>query len=200
MLAVFGAGIASIVSPCVLPLLPVLLASSTDAGKFRPLALVAGLGVTFTLMGIGISGVGSTLGPYVPFMKTIAGALIILFGIVMLADREAFGFIASLSSGLPVNGKGITGGFLLGMSLGILWIPCIGPILGAVLSKVAAEADVGYGIRMLLVYYLGFALPMLAITYSAHFAAGMKKIGKYHGQVRKASGFVLIVAGIWMMI
>ncbi len=190
----------SIVSPCVLPLLPIILANSAESGRFRSLALVIGLGVTFISMGLITSVFGSVLQLYIPFLKIIAGLLIIIFGIVMITNYELFGFTSRLSSGLPVSEKGIAGGFFLGMSLGVLWIPCIGPMLGAVLAKVAFEADALYGIQMLLIYYLGFAIPMLAIAYSTHFALGMKKIGKYHAPIRKIGGGVLIAAGAWMLL
>lgn len=199
-LAVFGAGIVSIISPCVLPLLPVILASSTGAGRLRPLALVAGLGVTFIGMGVISSVFGSVLQAYIPLLKVIAGLMIIIFGIVMLVNFELFRLGSNLSSRFPVHEKGISGGFLLGMSLGILWIPCIGPILGAVLTKVALEADVVFGVRMLLIYYMGFAIPMLAIAYSVRFAVGLKEIGKYHTSLRKIGGAILIAAGAWMLL
>ncbi|MBP2031090.1 cytochrome c-type biogenesis protein [Methanohalophilus levihalophilus] len=198
--AVFFAGIVSIVSPCVLPLLPVILANSAESGKFRPLALVAGLGVTFIAMGLITSAFGSVLQTYIPFLKIVAGLLIMALGVLMITNFELFAVASRLSSYLPTREKGIIGGFLLGMSLGILWIPCIGPILGAVLATVALEADALYGIQMLLIYYLGFAIPMLAIAYSTHFALGMKKIGKYHAPIRKISGGVLIAAGAWMLL
>lgn len=151
-------------------------------------------------MGVVTSAFGSVLQLYIPFLKIVAGLLVIAFGIVMITNFELFGFASGLSSYLPTNGKGVAGGFLLGMSLGILWIPCIGPILGVVLTTVALEADAVYGVQMLLIYYLGFAIPMLAIAYSTHFALEMKKIGKYHTPIRKMGGGVLIAAGVWMLL
>ncbi|MDK2892749.1 MAG: cytochrome c-type biosis protein [Methanohalophilus sp.] len=189
----------SIISPCVLPLLPVILANSSESGRFRPLALIVGLGITFIAMGVATSAFGFVLQLYIPFLKIVAGLLIIAFGIVMIRNIELFTINSSISSLLPINEKGVIGSFLLGMSLGILWIPCIGPILGAVLTTVALEANVVYGIQMLLIYYLGFASPMLAIAYSSHFVLEMNEIGKFHAPIRKIGGGLLIAAGAWML-
>ncbi|MFW5987643.1 MAG: cytochrome c biogenesis CcdA family protein [Methanohalophilus sp.] len=197
-IAIFVAGIASIVSPCIFPLLPALFASSTDRGRFRPLAIVLGLCISFVLMGIITSAFGNALRDYLTYLNILAAAVIIGFGIVMVSNIEIFNIFSKIPVPAIAN-RGVAGGVLLGLSLGVLWLPCIGPILGAVLTRIAVEGNIYYGAAMLSIYSLGFAIPMLLVAYTAHFTGSLGNVAKYQNHIKKGAGLVLIIAGIWML-
>jgi cytochrome c-type biogenesis protein len=89
---------------------------------------------------------------------------------------------------------------LLGLSPGVLWIPCIGPILGSILTMVALEGNTTGGALTLSIYSLGFAMPMLVLAYSAQFSSSkMKLITRYDAVFKKGAGVVLILFGLWMI-
>jgi cytochrome c-type biogenesis protein len=198
-LAAFMAGVISILSPCVLPLLPVIFAYSTSKGKLRPLAIVAGLSLSFVFMGVITSAFGSLFQQYLIYLTAFAGIIVILMGLTLLFDLGTFNFIGSLS-GKQFKENGLMGGLLLGISLGIIWIPCVGPILASILSLVAIEGDLLYGAFLLFVYSLGLGIPMLVIAYSANISSSkLSMIAKYDMYLKKVVGFILIIVGMWML-
>lgn len=197
-IAIFVAGIASIASPCVFPLLPALFASSTGRDRFRPLAIVIGLCISFVSMGIVTSAFGYALRDYLTYLNILAAAVIIGFGIIMVSNVEIFNIFSKIPVPASAN-RGVSGGLLLGLSLGVVWLPCIGPILGAVLTRITVEGDIYYGAAMLSIYSLGFAIPMLLVAYSAHFTGNFGDVAKYQNYIKKGAGLVLIIAGIWML-
>ena len=199
-IAAFIAGIVSVASPCVLPLIPAIFAYSTEKGKSRPIAIVLGLSISFTLMGVVTSAFGSTFRAYLGYLNIIAEIFIIGFGLAMLFELNVFNAFGKLSSLRVSKEEGLLGGLLLGMSLGVIWIPCVGPILGTILTMVAVSADITYGAMMLFVYSLGFAIPMLLIAYSANLSsAKLGGIAKYDVVIKKVAGAMLIAVGLWMV-
>ena len=198
--ASFFAGIISVLSPCVLPLLPVILAYSAGKGKFRPFAIVLGLSLSFTLMGIMASAFGAVLYSHIESLRILAGLLIMIFGISMLFGADIFGILANHTGKIHVQKSSPFGGLLLGVSLGVIWIPCVGPILGAILAAVALEGNMTYGASMLFIYSIGFAVPMLIIAYSANISsARLSRIARYDAGIKKVAGALLIIAGSWMV-
>ena len=199
-IASFLAGIISVLSPCVLPLLPVILAYSAGKGKLRPLFIVLGLSISFTLMGIMASAFGAALFSHMGALRIVAGLLIVIFGISMLLDVDILSMLGRYTSNINVQKGSMFGGLLLGTSLGIVWIPCVGPILGAILAAVALEGNMVYGASMLFIYSMGFAVPMLVIAYSANISsARLSKIAKFDSTIKKAAGALLVIAGSWMV-
>ncbi|MFA0821502.1 MAG: cytochrome c biogenesis CcdA family protein [Methanomethylovorans sp.] len=199
-LAVLIAGIISVLSPCTLPLLPAILAFSTKEEKYGPFAVIAGLVISFTSMGAITSAFGALLIRYIPYLHLIASVIIVLFGIIMLFDLQVFNWLSFLTSKVHNSNKqGLLGGVLLGLSLGIIWIPCVGPLLGSVLVLVAMQGNLAYGASLLFMYSIGFALPMLIIAYSANVSAmRLRNIARYDFIVKKIAGVLLILAGLWM--
>ena len=198
-LAAFVAGLISIFSPCVLPLLPAIFAYSTSKGRLRPLSIVFGLTISFTIMGVVTSAFGSMFQQYLPYLSLFAGLIIILFGVTLLFDLGTFNIFGSLS-GIGVQEKGLLGGLLFGMSLGIIWIPCVGPILASILTLVAIEGDIAYGAFLLFIYSMGLGIPMLVIAYSANISSSaLSSIAKYDSYLKKGAGIVLIFVGLWML-
>jgi cytochrome c-type biogenesis protein len=196
ILLVFGAGIASVFSPCVIPVIPIVITGSGNEHKLRPLAIVAGLMLTFVVMGIISTMFGAFLGAYMKYMAQIAGVLIIISGLLLFFNFNPFKYL-HISAVLAGKTGGLLGGFVLGLTLGIIWIPCVGPILSAVLALVATDGRLLNGILLLFVYALGFAVPMLIAGYASHFFRNkFRKIGKFPYIINVASGLLLIVLGI----
>ncbi|ADI73039.1 cytochrome c biogenesis protein transmembrane region [Methanohalobium evestigatum Z-7303] len=199
--AAFVAGIASIISPCVLPLLPAILAYSSNNGKYRPIAIILGLSISFTLMGIITSAFSAGFQAYRDYIYLVAEIVIIGLGLVMLLEFNIFNnALLDKFSSKRLNNNGLLGGLVLGISLGIIWIPCVGPILGAILTMVAVGSNIIQGGFLLFIYSMGFAVPMLIIAYSANITTSkLGKISKYGIYVKKAAGIVLISIGLWMI-
>jgi cytochrome c-type biogenesis protein len=203
------AGVVSAASPCVLPLLPGVMAYSAGNGKGRliPLAIVSGLAASFTAMGVASSALGAILMDYLDYVKLISGMLIIVMGLYILS-RTVEGALLGLWERLPLSrisaqglyGEGLMGGILLGASLGILWMPCVGPILASILMIAAQQGAVLYGASLLMAYSLGLAMPMLVASYSSSLAsARIRKASRYSAGIRKAAGAVLLLVGAYYL-
>lgn len=196
----FGAGVLSILSPCILPLLPAVLASSTGKGKLRPLAIVLGVSISFTIMGVVTSAFGAAFQAHIGQLKILAEILIITMGVAMVFEISLFDAFARFPLLAGMNEKGPIAGLLLGLSLGVLWIPCVGPILASILTMVALEGSIYSGALTLSIYSAGFAVPMLLLAYSAHLSTSkIKLISRYDAAFKKGAGVVLILVGLWMV-
>lgn len=195
---VFLAGLASVLSPCVLPVIPLIVTGRSDDHAMRPVFIVSGLALTFIIMGILSSLFGSVIGPKMLYVEKIAGVVIAIFGILLIFNVNLFkhlGFLQQLGN----RSGGRMGGFLLGFTLGIIWIPCVGPILSGVLALVALKGKVVTGALLLLVYSIGFAVPMLIAAYASQFFRNrFRKIGRYPQLVNIVSGIVLMAFGVFI--
>ncbi len=199
-IAAFSAGLVSVLSPCILPVIPVVLAYSTEEGKFRPLAIVSGLSLSFTSMGIITSIFGATLKAYLDYLNIFAEILLITMGIALLFDLNIFNFFRNFSSLANSKREGLFGGLLLGLSLGIVWIPCVGPVLGSILTTVAVSGKVVYGALMLSIYSIGFSIPMLLVAYSASFSSSkIQNISRYGFPLKKVAGLIILGVGSYMV-
>ena len=196
----FLAGIISILSPCILPLLPAILAYSTGKGTLRPLSIIAGLTLTFSLMGIGMAAFYEVFSFYRQYLTLAAEIVIIMLGIAMITEFNPL--ILDFSGKIPIDPHkdGIVGGLILGLSLGIVWIPCTGPILTAILMGVLLKGGILYGGSLLFIYSLGLGVPMLLIAYSANISGRkLSTISRYNVMIKKGAGAVLILVGFWMV-
>lgn len=210
-LLAFSFGLLSFFTPCVLPVVPAVVAYSTDSGRFRPVAITIGLSVSFTLMGIVASTIGSVFQRYLSALSIVSGFVIIFFGLYMIFDvisevlgplRLAFSRFGLSNRLFPSDSdktEGLFGGFILGLSLGVIWTPCVGPILGSILAMVAVEGNILNGGILLFIYSLGLILPMLLIAYTSSTAISRLSVLSKHGVIiKKISGIVLVIVGIYM--
>jgi len=208
---VFVAGLATILSPCVLPILPAVLSGSIG-GRFRPLAIVAGISVTLTLMGVPAVLFGAGFPIFSEYLRWFSIVFIIVMGVVLFSARIGDVYVSVVSRAISVvklpvvqvKGGGVLGGFALGLSLGILWLPCTAPILGAVHTYISASAagsgNLFYGVFQLFVYSLGVGVPMLVIAYSGKTISGRSsRIARYAPIFKKISGVVLVCVGLMML-
>ena len=132
---VFAAGLASVLSPCVLPVVPIIVTGSDNDHQLRPVMIIAGLTLMFVIMGAVSSLFGTIIGPKMAMVNKAAGVLIVLFGLLLIFNVNLFKHLSFLSQ-FAQKSRGKTGGFILGLTLGIIWIPCVGPMLSSVLFMV----------------------------------------------------------------
>ena len=194
-----GAGLASVLSPCVLPVVPIVVAGADRSDRLRPLLVVLGLSLTFMLMGAVSSLFGALLVGKTRTIEIAGAAVIIALGIMVLLDLNVFKRLYKLSN-IRVGGEGRFSALILGMALGLVWVPCIGPMLSSILAMVGTSGHLSKGIVMLGFYSLGLAIPMLALAYSSHLLQARIKSLSQHGTVlRYVSGGILIVFGLYFI-
>jgi cytochrome c-type biogenesis protein len=118
-------------------------------------------------------------------------------GLIMLFDLNVFKRLYRLSN-IQVNATGRLGGVVLGMALGVVWVPCIGPLLSSILAMVGTSGQLARGITLLGFYSLGLAIPMLALAYSSHLIQSrIKGLARYENILRYVSGGVLVTFGVY---
>ena len=198
IILVFVAGLASVLSPCVLPVIPIIITGKSDDHKSRPLLIIAGITVTFILMGVVSSLFGAVIGSKMYYVEKVVGILIATTGILLIFNVNFFKHLNFFSQ-FAQKSRGRFGGFVLGLTLGVIWIPCVGPMLSSVLGIVATQGKIEVGIMLLFIYSLGFAVPMLLAAYASQFFRNrFRKVGKFPLFVNIGSGVVLLFFGVFI--
>ena len=193
--AAFLAGVLSFLSPCVLSLVPTyLFYLGGERGRplFNALFFVLGFGVIFFLLGLPFTLLGGLLFEHRQTLAWVGGVVLILFGLYMLGLRPRWGV------NLRYEGETARplGALLLGATLGLGWTPCIGPILGAILTLTA----VGGGVELLLAYILGLAVPFLLVALFADRLKGwLRRARRLSHYVELLAGVVLLVVGVLLV-
>jgi cytochrome c-type biogenesis protein len=215
--AAFAAGMVSFLSPCVLPLVPAYVsyvAGQSDAALARrrearerlsALALsgvfVLGFGAVFVALGAGASALGSLLLRYRYEANLVGGAIVVVFGLLMIGmsrgmpwlQRE-WRFHPNLPGGRPVAA------FVLGLAFGFGWTPCIGPVLGAILTLSATQAPGASGTALLAIYAAGLGVPFLIVAlFTRELATRMRVLRRVGWILQIVAGLVLVAMGIAMM-
>ncbi|RIH85938.1 Thiol:disulfide interchange protein DsbD [Meiothermus luteus] len=191
----FLAGILSFLSPCVLPLVPTYLLY-LGGQRGRPLRnavfFVLGFSAIFFLLGLPFTLLGSLLFEYRDLLGRVGGVVLILLGLYMLGLRPKWG--VNLRYEGPTDRP--WGAFVLGIVLGLGWTPCIGPILGGILTLTAT----GEGVHLLVAYILGLAVPFLLVALFADRArAFLRRAARFSHAVEIAAGVVLIGVGLLLL-
>ena len=200
------AGLLSTLSPCVLPLLPILIATAVSRHRFGPLALAAGLTLSFTLVGVFIATLGASIGLDQGVLRKGAALLLIGFGLVLLVPALQTRF-ATATAGLAASGDGLlaritgagwAGQFAVGLVLGIVWSPCVGPTLGAASTLASQGRDLGQITFLMLLFGLGAATPLLVIgTFSrAAITRTRGRLLAFGQRGRRVLGAALLVVGL----
>lgn len=195
-----SAGLASVLSPCVLPVVPVVAAGAERSDRLRPLLVVFGLSLSFMAMGAVSSLFGAALVGRTRTIEVTGAIVIILLGVMVILDLSVFKRLYRLSN-ITVQAEGRFGGLVLGMALGVVWVPCIGPFLSSVLAMVGTSGQMARGIVLLGFYSLGLAVPMLVIAYSSHLIQRkLTGLARYEAVVRFVSGGILVVFGLYQIV
>ena len=194
-----GAGLASVLSPCVLPVIPVVAAGADRSDRLRPLLVVLGLALAFMAMGAVSSLFGSLLVGRTRTIEIAGAVVIILLGAMVLFDLGIFKRLYRLSN-IRVKSEGRWSGLVLGMALGVVWVPCIGPFLSSILTMVGAGGQMARGVVLLGFYSLGLAVPMLVIAYSSHILQRkLTALARHEALVRYVSGGILVAFGLYQI-
>ena len=220
LIAAFGAGLLSFISPCVLPLIPGYLSyvsglsledlratgdnvQATRTGQSRrrvigaSLAFILGFSLVFVALGASASLIGQFLMSRLTLLGRIAGAIIIVFGLHtmgVLRIEWLYRDTRVVSSRKPA---GFVGAVLVGIAFAFGWTPCIGPILAGILAVAAAQDTVGDGVRLLSAYSLGLGVPFFGTALAINrFFAAFARIRRHYHAIELASGTLLVVIGI----
>jgi cytochrome c biogenesis protein CcdA/thiol-disulfide isomerase/thioredoxin len=196
------AGVVTILSPCILPVLPVVLSGSVTRGKAKPFGIVAGFVLSFTFFTLFLSAIVKATGLSADVLRSVSVFVILGFGLSLVVPSFQVAvekMFSKLAGKAPTGdkGDGFFGGLLIGLSLGLIWTPCVGPILASIIT-LAASSSVSTGSFLItLAYSLGTAIPMLAIMYGGR--ALLTKIpGLLSNTVRiqKVFGILMIVTAL----
>ena len=170
-----AAGSLTTLSPCVFPLLPLVLGSALQGSRFAPVAMGVGMTVSFAGIGMVLGALGPALGIDADTVRTAGAAMLIAFALVMLVPALGERFtrwmlpIASTANAASakLDGGSLLGALALGSVLGLVWSPCSGPLLGSALTLVASEGGVVRGGIVLGIFGVGAAIPLVAVAYAS---------------------------------
>jgi cytochrome c-type biogenesis protein len=167
----FAAGLLSTLSPCVLPLLPLVLTGAASAHRFGMAALTAGLALSFVTLGLFVATIGFSIGLTGDLFRSISAVLLAILGAVLLSGALQARFAGATSTFADAGNQllsrlspsGLTGQFLVGLMLGAIWSPCVGPTLGAASVLAAQGKDLTSVALIMAAFALGTALPLLVV-------------------------------------
>jgi cytochrome c-type biogenesis protein len=204
----FTAGILSFLSPCVLPLVPSYVTFVTglsleDVSRARRVALVhsllfvCGFTAIFVALGAGATALGVLLAAWREWISRIGGILLVIFGLILLEVIRVPALARDRRIYFANKPIGYLGSVLVGIAFGAGWTPCIGPVLGGILSLASATASVGRGVGLLLAYSAGLAIPFLLASLAIErFILIFVRMRSALAWVSRISGALLIVVGV----
>ena len=181
----FLAGVFSTLSPCVLPLIPILVGSALNAHRRAPLALAGGLALSYAILGTAIAWLGASAGIDTSIFRKIGAIILGALGIVLMSGTLQQRF-ASATSGIgnagntligKINLAGLRGQFAVGLVLGVIWSPCVGPTLGAAIVLASQGAQLPQVALLMGVFGLGAASPIVALSYASREAIAKSRQG-----------------------
>ena len=216
IIATFLAGIISFLSPCVLPLIPGYISyiaggqSIATSPEFKSpekfaaaglsVCFILGFSTVFIALGASATTIGRVLIGYSYELNLIGGGIIILFGLFMIGLarldilQRDFRFHLAIPGGRPISA------YVLGLAFGFGWTPCIGPILGAILTVSATTATLREGVALLTIYAAGLGVPfLLAAIFTDTLRLKIRVLGRLGRRLHQGAGFLMIVMGITMM-
>jgi cytochrome c-type biogenesis protein len=196
------AGVVTVAAPCTLPMLPILLGASVgQTGRARPAMIALGFVVSFSMVALALSAITRAFDFDPNVLRTGAAVLLAGFGLLMIWPAP-FEWLSVRFSGLGSSTtagsrQGMIGGFVLGTTLGLVWTPCAGPVLGSILTVVATSKDTAWASLLLVVYAIGAAIPMLLIAYGGQaVTTRIRSIARITPRLQQAFGVVVIAFAI----
>lgn len=207
--AAFLAGLLTVLNPCVLPILPIVFGSAANEHRYGPMALAAGLAISFTAVGLFVATIGFSIGLDADVFRTASGAMLVALGVVMTVPVAQHAFQSAMqplgdwaaqhTADLPSHGW--LGQFGLGTLLGAVWSPCVGPTLGAASILASQGKDLGMVTLAMGLFGIGASLPLMLIG-----TVGRQTLVKMRGRIGGASvfgkrllGAGLVVAGLLVL-
>jgi cytochrome c biogenesis protein CcdA len=203
ILLALAAGVLTIAAPCVLPMLPIIFgASVAQTSRSRPLFITLGFVIGFAAVALAFGIFSSLLGLSPDALRNAAIVLLAVFGLLMIWPRPVEWASARLNPLVDRAGgvgsradSGNKGGFVLGLTLGVVWTPCAGPVLGSILTLIATAQHLTHAALLLLVYAIGAGIPMLGIAYGGQYASARVRGFARHAR-RVQQGFGVVVVAI----
>lgn len=200
------AGSLTTLSPCVFPILPLVIGGAVQANRLAPLAMGLGMAISFALIGVVLGALGPALGIDSDSVRLFGAWLLIAFGLVMLVPVLNQRFtewmlpIASSANAASakLDGGSLTGALLLGGVLGLVWSPCSGPLLASALTLVASEGGALRGGTILGLFGIGAAIPLVAVAYASRRGFSVARgwvLARIDG-IKKAFGVLILLTGL----
>jgi cytochrome c-type biogenesis protein len=195
-------GLLTVLSPCVLPVLPIIVGRSLQSHRYGPVALVAGLVGGFALAGSLLGITASWFAQLASLLRRVAIAVLLLIGLLTLFPSWRY----RLSSYLPVGRTepkriGLAGEFWLGTQLGLLWTPCAGPVLASILLLAAVDHRAGSAFKLLLLYGIGAALPMLMFAYGGKYLSHrLLSFRRRSAQLQRVGGAIVVSTAVIILL
>ena len=210
------AGLLSFLSPCVLPIVPGYLCfmAGTSLDKLQvdhdnitkkrvlkfSLSFVLGFSTVFVVLGASATLLSSVVYEYLDYLRIAGGIIIIIFGIHFMQVIQIPFLNREMRYQIENYRPGIVGSYIIGLSFAFGWTPCIGPILGSVLSIAASSETVTYGVVLLMLYSAGLGIPFLLAAYAINgFMKFLSKIRNYIRSIEIFTGLLLIIFGILIL-
>ena len=198
----FLAGVVTVLSPCILPLLPIILSSANGVGKQKPIGVVIGFVSSFTFFTLFLSIIVKVSGVPADSLRLVSIIVLFLFGLSMLVpifQKKIEIFFSRFANLVPSGQKkgGLVGGIVVGVSLGLLWTPCVGPILASVISLAITGTVTTEAFLITLAYASGTAIPMFLIMMAG--ATALKRVSwlvKNGANIQRGFGVLMVITAI----
>jgi cytochrome c-type biogenesis protein len=194
------AGVVTIAAPCTLPVLPILLGASIgQQGGARPALIALGFVISFAFVALALNAIATALRFDPEVLRNAGLVLLATFGALMIFPTVFERLAPQLAGTGAIASRPVfaarpnLGGFVLGTTLGLVWTPCAGPVLGAILTAVATSPDRAHSAILLLAYTIGAALPMLAIAYGGQaVSTRLRRVAPYAARLQRGFGVIVI--------
>lgn len=198
------AGVLTVLSPCVLPILPLLLGRSLQSHLFGPLALVTGLVAGFAVTGSLLGVAAGWLTEFTNLLRSTAIAVLLVFGLLAIFPNWSYYLLSRLPLGKWVKAStplGLMGEFWLGTQLGLLWTPCAGPVLGSIFVLAAVNQQVVGAFGLLVIFGIGASLPLLAIAYGGRACSQqLLKLRPHSAFLQRLGGVMIVLTAIAILL
>jgi len=206
----YVAGLLTLINPCVLPILPIVLATALQAGRAGPLVLAGGMSLSFVVLGLGVTAFGRALGLSTQAVADAGAVAMIGFGLVLLVPRltarfetATAGFSAGADRGLDqVDRTALGGQFAAGALLGAVWSPCVGPTLGGAIALASQGQNLAQAGVVMTSFALGVSTVIVALGYGARAAIQRRQalMRTFAARAKPIAGGVLVAVGVALLL
>jgi cytochrome c biogenesis protein CcdA/thiol-disulfide isomerase/thioredoxin len=201
----FIGGVVTVLSPCILPILPIVLSTGLSRGKKKPWGVITGFVLSFTFFTVFLASIVKSFGINPNHLRWLAAGVIFGFGLVMLVPflQETWERLAAIFSSkatVKTNREGYWGGLLIGLSLGLVWAPCVGPIMASVITLSSTGEVSTHVIALALAYSIGTSLPMAALIIGGRKVISiLPALKKNSSKIQRGFGVLMLAAGLMLV-